>query len=181
MSVWPPGQEAEAFLSMHCLPETMEEYMVAATALWPDNTSNVNAYCKAVSVTCLELGFHLSNRGNLSCKVVNLNRFTGHKALLQSALREIAAPEDQKVSKAVKTILPAAIFTVGPTHIMPCGIELNLMALKAAAPVSCSNIVSCFSVAAQHVLAAFWFVQKMKQPAVRAPVLLLTRRPCFQR
>lgn len=119
----------------------MEEYVVAATALWPDSTSSVNAYCKAVSVTCLERGFHLSNHGNVSCKAIGLGHFQRHKALLQSALREIAASENKRMKKAVMAILPAAFFNVGPMYSLPCGVELNLSALKAAAPVSCLNSV----------------------------------------
>ena len=137
-----------------CLPVSMEKYVVAATALWPDSTSRVNAFCKAVSVTCLELGFHLSNRGNVCYKAINLSSFYGHKALLESALREVAEPEDQQMSKAVKAILPAAYFNVGPMHSLPCGVQLNLRALKAAAPVSCLKSVSRCS-ARQLVLAFF--------------------------
>lgn len=141
-----------------CLPVSMEEYVVAATALWPDSTSSVNAFCKAVSVTCLELGFHLSDHRNVSCKAINFSYITKHKALLQSALREVAAPENQRMLKAVKAILPAAFFEVGPMHSLPCGVELNLSALKAAAPVSCLN--SVFRCSAQQLVLAIFLCAK---------------------
>ena len=113
-------------------PPLMEDYLAAVSVLWPGGSS-ADSYRRAVAQKCIRLGLQVDSSLQGTCKALSLGgTFDTERTLLESAVEETGY-RFTTVSTAARLILPAAIFSVGHHHLLPCAIWLDLKALTLAA------------------------------------------------